>query len=461
MSQICTRAVVFVACFLLVDAGFAWIGRSRASLDAVSLSCSGAPQAICEETIVSEATGGFSGSRLACKSESSVLLASPGQKLFLGLGRPLSPLLEPGSGGSVRLASSAETDSSRGVTTYSLAYGPSWAYSGIWDKDEKAILLVDAPTKSIFHISILGKLVRQVITSSLGAESRFEPALLQVGPSGYVVEHGEGHLMWLDENYAVQDQLLLANMQDKDGYLAGGIWTWVDLGGEIIAFADKGKDPMDSKGWSAAVLRFKSRKATEFETVHDIALSSKTRVFSRLGFPVLASARGRAYILLVEGVPRIHEVGSGVRPLNAFPSGYDRFPDLGEVLDRDTAPVMYKQIERSQAVAGLYGWGDFLYVLTRRPNAVGDGTKWFVSKIDPSLDVVVSTVPLRTSSTNIILIPGKEHWIVVEKGRVETLGKQKIDSFQLVPAGFIESWNKDADALGTKSGSGSALSRTR
>jgi len=461
MSQSSQR-VVLLAAVALVSYGFFWADSAKdyGSLSAGSLDCSGAPRTTCDDMILSKLEGSASALEMTCKSESVDSLAVPGQRIFLGLGQPLSGLVKESSDRSVRLASLKNTFGEE-FATFSMANGPSWVYSGIWDKDEKSILLVDTSTKSIFHISIAGKLVRQVITSRLGAEGRFEPALLQVGSSGYVVEDGEGHLMWLDENYAVQNQIFLANTQDKDGNLAGGIWTWVDLGGEIIAFGDKGKNPNSTEGWSTAILRFKLGSPTGFETVHDLDLKSKTGLFSRLGFPILASAGGKAYILLVEGAPGIYEIGSGIRRLRAFPLGYEEFPDLGE-FNRKTAPLMYKKIEQSKSVAGIYGRGDFLYILTRRPDAFGEGIIWFLSKVDPVKEEVVSTVPLPTSSANLILIPGKNYWALVEKGRVESLGNQKIDSFKLIPTGVIESSLQSVgDIKAGPLGSGSTLPKTR
>lgn len=461
MSQSFQR-IVLLAAVALAGYGPSWADSVKdfGSLSAGSLDCSGAPRTTCEGMILGKLDGSTSALGMTCKSESVDSLAVHGQRIFLGLGQSSSNLMKVNSDRSVRLASLKNAFWEE-PTTFSMTNGPSWVYSGIWDKEEKSILLVDTSTKSIFHISIAGKLVRQVITSRLGAEGRFEPALLQVGSSGYVVEDGEGHLMWLDEDYAVQHQAFLANTQDRDGNLAGGIWTWVDLGREIIAFGDKGKNPNSTEGWSTAILRFRSEKPTDFETVHDLDLKSKTGLFSRLGFPILASAGGKAYILLVEGAPGIYEIGSGIRRLRAFPLGYEGFPDLVE-FDRKTAPLMYKKIEQSQSVAGIYGRGDFLYILTRRPDAFGEGIIWFLSKVDPVKEEVVSAVPLPTSSANLVLIPGKSYWALVEKGRVESLGNQKIDSIKLVPASIIESSPQSADDIKTEPlGSGSTFPKTR
>ncbi|RMH25195.1 MAG: hypothetical protein D6692_11605, partial [Planctomycetota bacterium] len=87
--------------------------------------------------------------------------------------------------------------------------------------------------------------------------------------------------------------------------------------------------------------------------------------------------------------------------------------------------------------AGLYGWKDYLYVLTREPREDG-GTRWSLHRIDPRADKLGRTVVLPTRSAHVVLAPGPRYWAVVEKGSVEADGGQTLDGLLLVPSSWIE-----------------------
>ena len=99
-------------------------------------------------------------------------------------------------------------------------------------------------------------------------------------------------------------------------------------------------------------------------------------------------------------------------------------------------PVLYKSLERSTSAVRLYGRGNFLYLLTRKP--AGQGTSWQLWQIDPRRDTIVRSLTLPTQANHVYLAPGPLHWAVIEKGAVIQSGSQAIHSMLLLPSSWIE-----------------------
>jgi hypothetical protein len=128
-----------------------------------------------------------------------------------------------------------------------------------------------------------------------------------------------------------------------------------------------------------------------------------------------------------------------VRPLSAFPEGFEAYPALQISADLRRVPALFETVERCHMAAGLYGWNGRLFVLARRPGAASDETVWSLTRIDPQRDEVVGTLELPTAAAHLTVIPGPRHWAILEKGPVRGFGQQDISTLLLIPnAWFFE-----------------------
>jgi hypothetical protein len=159
-------------------------------------------------------------------------------------------------------------------------------------------------------------------------------------------------------------------------------------------------------------------------------------VYYSLPGPLLARAGSAVYALRFEGGPRIQRILPSSLPLRAFPAGYQT-PHIPRAGGPGSAEPHFQAWERSVTPEGLYGRGEFLYLLTRRPAA--DGTEWRIYEIDPEQDRVMRSTVLPTMASHIVLVPGEKEWAIIEKGPV--IGnppEQFIGAVVFVPASFIE-----------------------
>jgi hypothetical protein len=100
------------------------------------------------------------------------------------------------------------------------------------------------------------------------------------------------------------------------------------------------------------------------------------------------------------------------------------------------ASALFKEIEGLTIPVGLYGQGNMLYLLTRKPDSQG-ATSWSLFQIDPQKDQVIGELRLPTKANHLTVVPSPEAWFLFEKGPVESPGAQNISSLLSIPASWI------------------------
>jgi hypothetical protein len=162
-------------------------------------------------------------------------------------------------------------------------------------------------------------------------------------------------------------------------------------------------------------------------------------VFYQLGLPYIATLGSDGYLISMENPVGIYRSRKGVRglePLAAFPRGFEESPELPTLTVKNEFVGLMAKVEQSKMPAGLYGWKDFLYVLTREPE--GQSTRWMLFKVDPRRDEIVGSTLLPTRANHLTVIPGPKKWAFIEKGRVEGWVRQQINHLFFVPSSRLE-----------------------
>jgi len=120
-----------------------------------------------------------------------------------------------------------------------------------------------------------------------------------------------------------------------------------------------------------------------------------------------------AYALRVNEGPFIQRLsGSGER-LSVFPDWPGPMPDLPPVTEMAHYPAWWKAVEKSSFPVGLYAEGPHLYVLVRLAETT-DGPEWYLHAIDPVAESLLHSIRLPTRAAHVSLVPGSEHWALIE-----------------------------------------------
>ncbi len=128
--------------------------------------------------------------------------------------------------------------------------------------------------------------------------------------------------------------------------------------------------------------------------------------------PALAQVKGEVFALVFEGGPHLERVFPGTHRLRSFPPGFAEVPVIPR---RGSNPQLEcaRRFEAASMAAGLYGQGDRLYLLTRRP--AGGATAWSLHRIDATRDTLEATIALPTTAPHLVVVPGPREWAFVEQ----------------------------------------------
>lgn len=118
----------------------------------------------------------------------------------------------------------------------------------------------------------------------------------------------------------------------------------------------------------------------------------------------------------------------------ALPAKFLRPPSLSTP-GRETLVDVYRAFERATAVAGLYGSGDRLYILTREQQ--GGRVEWRVFVLDGQ-HKLVGSVQLPSSAEHLTVVASDKKWYLIERGAVIDWGNQEIASILEVPKVWID-----------------------
>jgi hypothetical protein len=320
-----------------------------------------------------------------------------------------------------------------------------------WSPDNSELLVVGTRNSMddnhLLRYSLDGRLVSEVVNPPDGVRVE-RPASAQTVGDEFVVKD-EDVFVWLTEQYRPhQTRDLLTQSSNGDSFEAA--FDWILAGGKLFAFGDvkKGErdasvgDDLSQEKWERGVVDLPLDSPSNFDMVRSVAQNSRLSGLYLMGYPHLAKVEETAYFLEMKDPPEIVRLRPEEWNTSIFQihlNGFEGMPDFsgkrGQEADR--------LFEGSAEIAGLYGWKDLLFVLSKCPTVPGIPTKWFLTGFDPMSKQQLYTVSLPAASPHVTVAPGRDHWAILERGTAQP-GKNrrmchKVYSLILVAASEIES----------------------
>lgn len=396
------------------------------TIDVSALSCGGAPQEKCDRsTFIADSNGGKP--VMECGLRDRINRESLENRFSRAVSR--SSWLDQSA--VFARFDSESVGNGKGCRRLILSPAPAWITSATWSIGEDKLIIADSLEGSIDLYSTQGVRTAAMTKLKGSPEVDVKPALMRQVPGGYILKNGEGSMLFLNPSFGIIGSgIVVWSAEDQKGSI-GAVYDWTAVGDKIVAFAD-----VKEKDWVSAFVEFSSVNPKDFRILKRIPVKSSVRRIYPLGFPYTATVRGVGYFILLGENSQIMKVSSGkVEKLKAFPAGFRVTPTLPWP---SSYTDIFGAIEKKSMVVGLYGWGDYLYVLTRKPS-VNDSTSWYLSKIDPRTDSLVGE-PLRlpVNASHLTVVPGRQFWALIERGKLEKLGEQEIKGVVLLPAPWLE-----------------------
>jgi hypothetical protein len=342
------------------------------------------------------------------------------------------------------LASASYAGPARQCNSFSLPVaGPQWISSSAWIGGRSELATVDPIQNRVFVFSPDAKL-NQIADPQLEPQGsrKFFPVYLLSTKDGYLLKLLGSEALLLDDKLQVRSQIDLAKTSRGAKNGSRSFYQLAVAGDTLLSYgsvttSEPGKSyklgfflmPLSTRGTVSMVLPFDSGN------------------FYLLGHPYLTSLGSDSYFLLMTDQPKIFRVPSHqpnkLAPLGAFPEGFRKLPVLTTPMTGpETAAALFSEIETLSLPVGLYGYEKFLYVLTRQP--VDGHSQWSLFKIDPKEDRLVDQLVLPTSldTHHISLVFSPDFVFILEKGRVQEDGRQRVKSIVRFPS----SWLTDSSA---------------
>jgi hypothetical protein len=338
-----------------------------------------------------------------------------------------------------------------------LDYRLQWISGIEYDQKHNAILIADPGDpknrKVLFYNPVTKKM--NELTAAGGANAT---SLTKVQDGYLLKERDDVTFLGPDWQRLGKSNLRLTKSGTPSGL--GSLYTnWITRGARFIGFGSvTGFGSSDlghlqgnpARGFQMGFVT--GRITANSELPRDVKLLKPAEDASlySLGFPYFAATdKDLFYVRMVKGAPvaiiRVHESPDGAltsTPLlgSVIPSKFVAIPPLPKVHD-DTAPAYdrFHEIEKSTMVAGLFGQGTYLYLLTREVNPSGPGTQWLLHQIDPDASRILGTVRLPTTAAFLSIAVAPDNWYFFERQEVLKWGEQSIKTVVRVPSAWIAS----------------------
>jgi hypothetical protein len=327
---------------------------------------------------------------------------------------------------------------SNGCWEVPLQQQPGWTISGSWANDGSTLLVVDAYKNEVLSYSARGDF-KGVIPLALQASfGNYTPSTLKGQGSNLFLELAQARFVRLDSNLKPVQTYNLFQGAQRSGESIKGIFQWELAGNDAVIFGDIYRPGLEGeKQWRSGFFRIPLDNPSSFQSLYETAPTDPSRIFYRLGTPLIASIGDVSYILVMEERPRIYRNRSGesrLEPLEAFPVGFEERPILPSWKKFDDYAWLMRVVERSAMPVALFGWEGYLYIVGRQP--VQGTTRWTLTKIDPQADRVVWTrdVSLSPSTHHVTVVPGPRQWAWIQKGVVRGLFNQDAGRVLFIPA---------------------------
>ena len=343
-------------------------------------------------------------------------------------------------------------------------HSPAWISTIALSNDGQRLLIADPKSKALWALDT-GSKVRSpsiaAVEAPAGAGEHFSPLTVTASDVGFLVETSEGQTFALNQTASGSRPFHLTESSTGVPSGLGSFHSgWISHGEYVLGYGavlGKGQDLASSSPLSVRrnyEVGFVLGKLDPAGWVKQVRLlrpfEGDLNVFYRLGLSYFAgNDAGLFFVQIAARETSLWEVvlrageAPALKPIDAVPDGYGApgefrpLPEGDAEAQLDSVARIYGQLESKKMVAGLFGQGQMLYLLTREP-AGAEGTRWSLFEIDPrNPGSPQRHLILPTTANHLNLVPGSTSWYVVEKGPVRAWGDQGIGSYLEIPTRWI------------------------
>lgn len=214
---------------------------------------------------------------------------------------------------------------------------------------------------------------------------------------------------------------------------------WVVNGDDVVGYgsvstADKRKKRVNGRGFQLGFIRLNLPRAST-----KLVVPFEDNDYYLVNQQYITTAGGNVYFIAMDTTATIYRLSKDIATrLNrrTVPDEYLTVPALNTPSSgADKVRGQFEELQATRLAVGLYGYDNFIYLLTRNPEALD--SMWSLYKIDPRSERLVGRIPLPSLAPHLTLVPGDHYWLAIEKGTVEFAGRQQIRDILSIPTKWI------------------------
>ncbi len=329
--------------------------------------------------------------------------------------------------------------------SFDLDVGLSWINSGAWDVDGRKLFVLDAINRNLLELNDEAAVEGHVDLSQVVAGTDVpRSGLLEIQPieQGFMLQFEGDLFRRVDSSFRpLTDFMHLQSFNGPRGEQVVGIFDWAIADKDtIVAIADYKAPPLRSSppSWKGGVVSLDLTSAT-FSVLCEWEITSAERQYYLMGYPFIAAKAQQAVFAWMKQKPML--VGFDLKQSYSSDdgveiSGFDLgiAPPLPKVAGISSFTAIYDALARTPGVRGVYIWEDSLFVLIQQRSTQNGEYKWSLLRqnISGTNNEPAARFALETNATHLNLIPGKEYFALIEKGKVRGLGDQDIYSIRRI-----------------------------
>lgn len=311
----------------------------------------------------------------------------------------------------------------RAQTISAMDAGPLWVSVATWDFAEERLVIADPGSGRVYVYDLKGKNLRQIENPGQGSLEFNKPNYAFRVGQRYLIATSPYRWLWFDQDLVAKAVWEL-DWEEGAGRYSRVESTEFDFSGtHLYAIAE----PMHFDGkWSDRGVFAVSLKDRSVQRLASLSADRDEISFYNAPPFNLCVCSGKPWLLRMTSKISIVEARDNGRQLKSFPAEFQRRPAIPLLVDANSVRSRRAALRNAAVADGLFCMDDrVLLLLAHKPSPRG-GLQWLVYPIDPSRDVMAKPIELPTTAGEIVFVPGKKKWAVLEKGPMKYPGVQPL-----------------------------------
>lgn len=332
---------------------------------------------------------------------------------------------------SIAFAAQAAAQSARGAVSAQIDPGPIWVSRAIFDQSEEQLIVPDPGTGRIYVLDLNGRIVRRIANPGRGDLEFEKPNLPFLIGDKFLIAASPYRWIWLNAALEpVSGWSLEWDEHLNPAYAALAPYDVAIGAKDLYAIGAIQKQDGTWSDWGVFEVPLNGHTARQLEPI--------SKDFAERSFYLnppsnLAACGSSVYLLKMSETISVEQVAPTARAVGSLPPEFRKRPVL-PAFERDSLPLRKMAVRHAAMAEGLYCTDEsHLLLLAHRPRE-GEGVQWLVYPIDVRKNQVGAPVELPTNAGEVVFVPGKKKWVVLEKGEMKRVGIQPLTRIVVLPA---------------------------